>query len=85
MRMLISSTYLLVAKSYVSHVAVRPSSLTPPATTIFPLWITAPNMDLGVFMEPTSFHSDLLWLYANILLVALLYRGEKPDSRGGLR
>lgn len=74
MCLLVFCTYLFVVKSYTSHVGVRPSWLTPPTTTILPLWMTAPNMALGVFMAAISLHSDCLWLYENILFRALLWR-----------
>lgn len=78
--LLVFCTYLFVVKSYTSHVAVRPSWLTPPTTTILPLWMTAPNIALGVFMAAISLHSDCLWLYENILFKALLWREGRIRS-----
>ena len=56
------AAYLLVVRSKASIEAERPSSVTPPAITILPLWTATPNMERGVFIGARSLQSPLLGL-----------------------
>lgn len=56
------AAHLLVLRSKASTEAERPSSVTPPAITILPLWIATPNMERGVFIGARSFQSPFLGL-----------------------
>lgn len=66
-----------MVRSKASTDAVRPSSVTPPAMTILPLWIAVPNIERATFIGARSLQSPFLGLYTNSLLVHFLGRKKK--------